>query len=326
MWYFSLCQWRPLWLLTARLFSNNTTSLRLSLLNIQIADINFVLCSKDLPILNEPQSLSYQNFYVVKAEPDTESVLIELISERKDFPEAGAMREIFEDCGSWAMFKNSDHYALVLNPSLSDGYDCIAFFRQDIREVALYCGDINIVEIGGKKFIRNPFTYPLDQLLLMYVLAVKQGALIHASGVNYNGKGYIFCGKSGAGKSTLSRKFELHGHEVLSDDRIAVRKIKEDFRMFGTPWSGEAGIAKNKDLPLQGIFFIRHGEENTVRKILPAEAVERLMPVTSIPWYDKSALNQILIFFDEFVSACPAYDLCFRPDISPHEIFRELIP
>lgn len=294
-------------------------------MNILIADINFVLCSKELPILNEPQSLSYQTFSILKAKPDTEFVLIELISERKDFPESRAMREIFEDCGYWSMSNNGNEYCLLINPSLPDGPESAVYFDQGIKKASVYCSALNIVEVDGVKFLRNPFTYPMDQILLIYALAEKQGALIHASGVNYHGRGYMFCGKSGAGKSTISRKFGLHGLEVLSDDRIAVRKINGAFRMFGTPWSGEAGIAKNKSLPLNGIYFIRHGNENSVKNISGAEAAERLMPVTSIPWYDKRAVNRILTFVEELVSACPAYDLYFRPDIDVREIFQDII-
>jgi len=158
------------------------------------------------------------------------------------------------------------------------------------------------------------------------MLADREGALIHSSGIDFHGRGYMLSGRSGAGKSTISRKFALAGHEVLSDDRIVVRKIDGELRMFGTPWSGEAGIAGNKDLPLHGIFFLHHGVENLIKKITPTEAIERLMPVTSIPWYDKSVLTKVLTFCEEIVSACPAYDLVFRPDIDVKDVFENFIP
>ena len=99
-----------------------------------------------------------------------------------------------------------------------------------------------------------------------------------------HGRGYFFPGKSGAGKSTLSRL--LLGRDnigMLSDDRVVARKIKGRFEVFGTPWAGDAEIAENKNVPLSGIFFIHHAEENMIKEIKPREAIERLMPVTSIP-------------------------------------------
>jgi hypothetical protein len=279
-----------------------------------------------MPLLIEPQPASYEPFFIEKTVSCTESLTIDVIPETKHFPSTEELTEIFEDCGSWAMFKKGIEYSLVLNPSLPGGPECIARFDPRFEKVTVYCGDIDIVEVAGKKHVRNPFTYPLDQLLLMHILAEREGALFHTSGVDLHGRGYMLSGRSGAGKSTLSRKFALKGHEVLSDDRIVVRKINSEFRIFGTPWSGEAGIAKNKDLLLHGIFFIHHGEKNFIRKISLAEALERLMPVTSIPWYDESVMTKILTFCEELVSSCPAYDLFFRPDIDIEDTFKEFIP
>jgi len=279
-----------------------------------------------MPLLIEPQPASYEPFFIEKTVSGTGSLTIDIILKTEFLPSTEGLTEIFEDCGSWAMFKKGIEYSLVLNPSLPDGPECIARFNPRFEKVTVYCGGIDIVEVAGKKYVRNPFTYPLDQLLLMHILAERGGALIHASGVDFHGRGFMLSGRSGAGKSTLSKKFALQGHEVLSDDRIVVRKIHGEFRMFGTPWSGEAGIAKNKDLLLNGIFFIHHGESNFIRKISPAEAVKRLMPVTSIPWYDETMMTKILTFCEELVSSCPAYDLFFRPDIDIQDTFKELIP
>jgi hypothetical protein len=298
----------------------------LSPLNIVIANINFIIYCNDMPLLIEPQPASYEPFFIEKTLPITGSPTIDILLETNNFPSTEELTEIFEDCGSWSMFKKGNEYSLVLNPSLAGGPECIARFNPCFEKVTVYCGDMDIVEVAGKKFIRNPFTYPLDQLLLMHVLAERGGALIHASGVDFYGRGFILSGRSGAGKSTLSRKFALEGNDVLSDDRVVVRKIGNEFRMFGTPWSGEAGIAKNKDLLLHGIFFIHHGGNNFIRKISPAEAVERLMPVTSIPWYDETMMAKILTFCEELVSLCPAYDLFFRPDIDLRNTFKEFIP
>ena len=133
--------------------------------------------------------------------------------------------------------------------------------------------------------------------------------------MSINGRGYIFPGKSGAGKSTLSRLFlGRDTAEMLSDDRIIIRKIDGKFKAFGTPWAGDAGIAENKSFPLYGIFFIHHAEANMIKEIKPKEAMEKLMPVTSIPWFDRDVMPQILNFCEELVSNIPAYQLYFKPD------------
>jgi hypothetical protein len=295
-------------------------------LNIAIAKVNFSVHCNDMPVLVETQHASYAPFLTEKAVSGAGSLTIDVVLETKEFPSTEALTEIFEDCGSWAMFMNGDEHYLVINPSLAGGPESIVRFNPRFEKAVVYCGDMDIVEVAGKKMVRNPVTHPVDQLLVMYMLADREGALIHSSGIDFHGRGYMLSGRSGAGKSTLSRKFALAGHEVLSDDRIVVRKIDGELRMFGTPWSGEAGIAGNKDLPLHGIFFLHHGVENLIKKITPAEAIERLIPVTSIPWYDKSVLSKILTFCEEIVSVCPAYDLVFRRDIDVRNVFENLIP
>ena len=293
-------------------------------LNVAIAKVNFSVHCNDLPVLVETGHASYTPFLTEKAVSGLGSIIIDVVLNTKDFPSTESLTEILEDCGSWAMFANGDDHYLVINPSLTGGPESIVSFNPRFEKAVVYCRDI--VEVAGKKMVRNPITYPVDQLMVMYMLADREGALIHSSGVEFHGRGYMLSGRSGAGKSTISGKFALAGHEVLSDDRIVVRKIDGELRMFGTPWSGEAGIARNKDLPLHGIFFLHHGENDFANKISPAEAVERLMPVTSIPWYDKSVLSKVLAFCEEIVSACPAYDLVFRRDIDVKEVFEKFIP
>ncbi len=175
----------------------------------------------------------------------------------------------------------------------------MARFNRLMEKVTIHCGKELVKEIGGREAVMNPVRYPVDQLLLMYVLARREGAIFHAAAVNVNGKGYIFPGRSGAGKSTAARNFALKGHEVLSDDRIIVRKINGEFRVFGTPWAGEAGMAENKDFPLGGICFVHQDSENMLREVTPAEAVEKLMPVTSIPRYDRLTTADILALCED---------------------------
>jgi hypothetical protein len=295
-------------------------------LNVAIAKVNFSVRCKEMPVLVETQHVSYTPFLTEKAVSGAGSFIIDIVLNTKEFPSTEALTEIFEDCGSWAMFMNGEEHYLVINPSLAGGPESIVRFNPRFEKAVVYCGDMNIVEVAGRKMVRNPVAHPVDQLLVMYMLADREGALIHSSGIDFHGRGYMLSGRSGAGKSTISRRFVSAGHEVLSDDRIVVRKIDGELRMFGTPWSGEAGIAGNKDLPLHGIFFLHQGVENLIKKITPAEAIERLIPVTSIPWYDKSVLSKVLTFCEEIVSACPAYDLVFRRDIDVTDVFENFIP
>src|SRR4030042_3082840 len=153
---------------------------------------------------------------------------------------------------------------MVLKPPTSDKKPAwVARFDHNIKRVTLFLGERAIIKTDDRVKVPNLISFPVGQILLMYFLSHSKGALIHAAGLGFNGRGYLFPGKSGAGKSTLSGQFaNFSNFELLSDDRIAVRKIDDKFRIFGTPWPGDAGIALNKSVNLSGIFFIRHGTEN----------------------------------------------------------------
>ena len=91
----------------------------------------------------------------------------------------------------------------------------------------------------------NALEYPLDELLMVNLLARGRGVEVHACGVeDSDGRGYLFVGQSGAGKTTIARLCEnAGGAQVLSDDRIILRSLDGRIWMYGTPWQGEAEFA-----------------------------------------------------------------------------------
>lgn len=290
-------------------------------MNISIAGITFYLYSKEMPVSSEIYRTTYRPFISEAGSRDGEIITIEL--RPGEFPDTGNFIKIFDSNESWSMFRNGQEYLWSNIPESSGGPICMARFEPGVEKATVYCGKALVAAIQERSV--NPISYPLDQLLLVYALAARQGALIHASGLDINGNGYIFPGRSGAGKSTVSRLFLSEGRPILSDDRIAVRKTDVKFRMFGTPWPGEEEIAENRSLPLRGIFFLRQGSECSIKELRPAEAAERLMPVTSIPWYDRAAMSDILTFCEDLVLGVPAYEFIFTPEKEAADLIEEFV-
>jgi hypothetical protein len=279
-----------------------------------------------MPVNPETHSKTYAPFITETISSAEGSVNIDIGIEINKFPDIEKKTKIFDTMELWSMFSSGDEYFWVDSVESSPRETtCIARFLRRPERVTVYCREDLIAEINGRRTINNPFVHPLDQLLMMYTLAERDGAIFHACAVEFEGKGFLLPGRSGAGKTTISRFFAAKGHKLLSDDRVVGRKIKNEFYAFGTPWAGDAGIAENRKLPLKGIFFLRQSSDNRIEKITPAAAAERLMPVTSVPWFDEKTMSGILSFCDDLIDKVPSYELHFTPDSKVVDAFEEFV-
>jgi hypothetical protein len=161
---------------------------------------------------------------------------------------------------------------------------------------------------------------------MMIFLASRQGAIIHSAGWCLDGGGFVFAGKSGAGKSTISNLIDQAGTGlILSDDRIVVRKIDDQFFIYGTPWPGESGIAVNQSAPLKGILFLKQGNENRIADLKSSDAMSYLFPVMSIPWHDRENVSHMMDFCESLLSIIPMYELTFCADETAADFVNEFI-
>lgn len=236
------------------------------------------------------------------------------------------LEKIHDNGSSWQMFKDGDDYVMINHARTFEQPFWVARMSHQFTCITVSINDVfNRIE-NGRTIILNPVRYPLDQILLMYFLAPNKGLIVHAAGINIHEKGYLFPGKSGAGKSTIAQQFfGKNKTKLLSDDRIIIRKNDGGYAAYGTPWPGEAGIALNDSMPLSGIFFINHGSTNRIKTIKPKKALERLFPVTSIPWYDRDVMPNVLDFCEDLVFNVPAYELDFKPSVEVVDVFEKFI-
>lgn len=290
---------------------------------LEIAAVSFEISSPYILLPPDPQ-LVYRPFLLSqKKQPETVRIPVSLKVDV--FPELTTTKQVFDSGQSWSMFAEGDEHLLMFNAGgPAQNALWMAKFDQRVREVTLYCGRRLIHERLGKTMLMNPLAYPLDQLLLMHVLATREGILLHAAGAGRDGKGYLFLGPSGAGKSTLAQILSAaRGTEVISDDRMVVRKVRGRFKTYGTPWPGELGAALNKSVPLAAIFFLSHGTDTRIEPLTLRQAVERLLPVASIPWYDRLVTPKVLAFCEDLLTHVPAYELEFRPSPEVARAFQD---
>lgn len=206
----------------------------------------------------------------------------------------------------WSVYKNgSELYIKTLFPYSGFTRAAILKFSRETCEWDLWP--------GTETSEADPMEYPLDGLILYYLTAINNDIMIHASGINHAGRGYMFSGVSGKGKSTMAGIWNDSGASVIHDDRLIIRKTGSGFRFFNTP-------VYNNDTPresdLDAIFLIEHGKTNASYPITGAAAVSLVMANCIQHNWDMNIVGQLIGSVTELCAAVPVKRLEFVPDKS----------
>jgi len=161
------------------------------------------------------------------------------------------------------------------------------------------------------KKVIDPFEYPLDGLILYYLTVIKRDIMIHASGVNIEGQGFLFSGVSGKGKSTMAMLWNTAGATVIHDDRLIIRRSVAGYTMYNTPvYSNDVPL----DSLLSRIFIIEHGDENKLIPLKGASAVTQVMANCIQHTWGQSIVSGLLESVSEMCNMVSASRLFFLPE------------
>jgi len=206
----------------------------------------------------------------------------------------------------WSVWKyRSELYIWTIFPLSSSEKNAVLKFSLTSMEWDLW--------IYGANDEMDPFEYPLDGLILYYLTVINGDIMIHASGVNNAGHGYIFSGVSGKGKSTMAKLWDNSGARVIHDDRLILRNTGNGYKMFNTP-------VYNNDEPresaLNKIFIIEHGKENMLMPIKGANAVTQVMSNCIQHNWGPDIIARLLGSISIMCGTIPVSKLFFKPDRS----------
>ncbi len=224
----------------------------------------------------------------------------------------------FDSGQSWRLYQDRDRWVFWARTHSHNPY-LVGNFSPDFHN-----GDIFTLasDQEAKKFI-FPLCHPLGDLLMINLLGTGYGILLHSCGVSDAGNGIVFAGVGGAGKTTTARLWnDQAGVRVLNDDRTILRKMDGQFRVYGTPWHGQGGIALAEDAPLKQILILKQASSNQAVRLSPARAAAALLVRTFAPLWSAPAMAFTLQFLDELCQAVPCYELGFIPDQSAVEYVR----
>jgi hypothetical protein len=265
------------------------------------------------PLDDDPQSLRTYNFFVTRLKNKAD-ILLRLHKSRFDH---GGAERAFDCLPTWALYLDGQKRVIEVYPEMPEIRRTLVMSRHG-TEADLYLNE-------DVRALADAFYGPTLELLMVSFLALGKGAIIHACGISRKETGIIFVGESGAGKSTIARLLsEEKGIEVLSDDRVIVRRENGSLRIYGTPWHGSGAFASPKAAKLKRIFFLRHGTTNSITKVEGIDPPSRLLTCSFPPYWDSRGMQFTLEFFADLTAQVPCYELNFRPDRSIVDFFQTI--
>jgi hypothetical protein len=292
----------------------------------RIADLTIALTSEDPALTSQIVGATTQ-FLVREAEPDDAEPDVRVRAVWGNLSERIAGKQLFDSRGPWQLYAANGSLRLHFT-SLTLG---LLPYKVASFDPAFTVGEICLHRpYFPPGHAVNPLEYPLDELLMIHLLAQGRGVELHACGVmDSEGRGYLFAGQSGAGKTTMARLWQNPEDgksrgvvTFLSDDRIIVRHQDGKFWMYGTPWHGEGQFASPARAPLQGVYLLRHGSSSRLVPLRRSEAAARLMTCSFPPFHDSRGLSFTLSFLEKLVAAVPCLELSFTPDARVIELVR----
>ena len=224
-------------------------------------------------------------------------------------PEQGLGSISFDSSPIWRLYRSGD--ASIVN--IFHAYSGLQRFL--VLPLQFSQADLYFTATDGQ-FV-DPFFGPTMELLMISYLAQGYGVILHACGIDFNGNGLLFAGESGAGKSTLANLWDREkSATVLSDDRTIVRCIDGEFRMFGTPWHGEAKFGSPKGVKLENIYFLRHSQQTVTQPLTRTQAVLKMLQCSFPPYWDATGMQITMELFEQLATRISCCELAFRPDES----------
>ena len=170
-----------------------------------------------------------------------------------------------------------------------------------------------------------PLEYPLDELLMVNLLALGRGVEVHGCGVaDSDGRGYLFLGQSGAGKSTMARLWTRPGVPASSATTgSSCGCSTAGCGCTGRPGTARRELASARRTPVDRIFFLARGERNESVPLAEAETVARLMTCSFVPFHSRSGLDFTLAFLQQVTRSVACAELRFVPDERAVDFVRE---
>jgi len=180
----------------------------------------------------------------------------------------------------------------------------------------------------GRKY-KKPLDYitgAFGEIMFRNRILFHQGIVLHASAIEWEGQGILFCGPSGMGKTTQANLWKKHkGAGMINADRPALRIIGNTPYVYGTLWNGSSKEFKNRSMPLRAIVVLEQAVKNSVHSLDGREAARRLLPRSFLPYYQPEIMDLALCNLENIIALVPIYHLLCRPDNEAVELVYQCL-
>lgn len=160
-------------------------------------------------------------------------------------------------------------------------------------------------------------------LSLESLLLLRDTFQLHASVIDWQGKGILFSAPSGTGKSTQAELWRIHEDAlIINGDRGLLRLTDQGFWVYGSPYAGSSGIFTNRSAPIACIVTLSQGPENRLHRLGALEAFRSLYKESTVPLWDKASVARSTELLLRLVDSVPIYHLSCRPDREAVEVLK----
>lgn len=140
------------------------------------------------------------------------------------------------------------------------------------------------------------------------------GFLLHASVIEWRGRGVLFSAPSGTGKSTQAELWHRErGSKIINGDRGLIRKCNSDFWVYGSPYAGTSGIFTDISVPICAIVVLSQGQENRVERLSAPDAFRQLYRESTVLSWDAEFSDNISQLLGDLVLSIPVFHLTCTP-------------
>lgn len=157
----------------------------------------------------------------------------------------------------------------------------------------------------------------LNAMDVEHLVASEGGVILHASFVEWEGKGILFTAPSETGKSTQAELWKAHrGARIINGDRAVICRDDGEYMASGLPFSGSSRYCESCNVPLAAVVYLRQAPQTTIRKLRGAAAFCRIWEGCSVNPWNREDVNSAMALVQGLVGAVDVYELACTPDES----------